>query len=330
MEDRLELCRNCKTPLQGEYCAECGQREGRSDVQLSEVAGELADDFLHWDSRIWRTVVPLMVKPGFLTAEFIAGRKARYVPPLRLYLLISFALFLVMSLQGGNVRVGDTVSVDSAQEGEPGGDPEADASDDFNISFDFRPQKRKEIARAEEEGDTVIAPFVLGGEDDEEVGQRIRIDFAGEGSPQWLKDLDQRMDDNADRISADPGSYLNLIISYLPQMMFVLLPLFALLIKACYLFSPFHYLQHLVFSLHFHSFVYLLSLLGSALELLLPIGLNPLLVLLVLVYLPLALRRSYGSSVGGAMGKSLLVAIADLLLLVSGFVVASVLALLTM
>ncbi len=72
-------------------------------MHFSEAIGELADDVVAWDSRLWRTLLPLVFKPGYLTAEFIAGRKARYVAPYRLYLIISFILFLVISGIGGAI-----------------------------------------------------------------------------------------------------------------------------------------------------------------------------------------------------------------------------------
>jgi hypothetical protein len=118
------------------------------------------------------------------------------------------------------------------------------------------------------------------------------------------------------------------MIDYLPQMMFLLLPLFALLLKFCYLFSPFHYLQHLVFSLHFHSFAYLLYLVGELVKSWLhPDGIGGPLTLAFIIYLPLALRRTYGSSLAGAAGKSLFILSVDLVLLLFGFVFVVLLAL---
>jgi hypothetical protein len=105
LEHTPKLCRNCAAPLEGEYCSRCGQREGRGDLHFSEAIGELADDVVAWDSRLWRTLWPLVFKPGYLTAEFIAGRKARYVAPFRLYLIISFILFLVISGTGHNISL---------------------------------------------------------------------------------------------------------------------------------------------------------------------------------------------------------------------------------
>jgi len=91
-------CSNCGTPLTGRFCASCGQRAlaGLPSVpHLLEEAGEM---LTHADSRLWATLLPLLLRPGRLTAEFIAGHRARYLPPLRLYLVLSVLFFLVMGI----------------------------------------------------------------------------------------------------------------------------------------------------------------------------------------------------------------------------------------
>jgi hypothetical protein len=104
----------------------------------------------------------------------------------------------------------------------------------------------------------------------------------------------------------------------------VMLPLFALILLLCYALSPFHYLQHLVFGLHYHSFVYLLYLLSDALQFTTSHA-DLLLVLALLAYLPLALRGAYGSSLPGAIAKSLLIYLLYVILLLIGFAAVSVL-----
>ena len=96
MEQR-QFCRNCGTEVTGEYCGHCGQREGRADRRFLDAAGEVVGDVFDLDSRFWKTLFFLLFRPGYLSAEFMAGRRARYLPPLRLYLVISFVIFLVMS-----------------------------------------------------------------------------------------------------------------------------------------------------------------------------------------------------------------------------------------
>ncbi|MEJ2533779.1 MAG: DUF3667 domain-containing protein, partial [Halioglobus sp.] len=141
MTDEKRHCLNCDAILTGEYCHQCGQRAGRRELTFSGLLAEFADELFTWDSRLWRTLVPLLFRPGFLSAEFMAGRRARYVPPLRLYLIISFLLFLVLSLPGNSLF---QVSVDptpAAQdtvvgEGAPAAEPAANASDEPSIDVE--------------------------------------------------------------------------------------------------------------------------------------------------------------------------------------------------
>ncbi len=88
-------CKNCDQPLNGGYCSNCGQR----DIELLKFKKLIKDFFDHHldlDSRIFRTIKYLMFIPGFLTIEYWNGRRARYVPPFKIY---SKFLFLGVSDQ---------------------------------------------------------------------------------------------------------------------------------------------------------------------------------------------------------------------------------------
>jgi hypothetical protein len=97
-------CLNCGAELTGRYCANCSQA---ADVHVPST-GELLHDALegitHSDSRLWRTLYLLWFKPGKLTQEFIAGRRAAYLPPFRLYLVLSILFFLVASMSPTHVK----------------------------------------------------------------------------------------------------------------------------------------------------------------------------------------------------------------------------------
>ena len=82
-------CRNCGAAVTGRYCAACGQSRAVHVLSLREVLGDVTHSVLHLDSRVWRTLRSLVLKPGQLTNEFIAGRHQLYLPPFRLYLVVS-------------------------------------------------------------------------------------------------------------------------------------------------------------------------------------------------------------------------------------------------
>ena len=91
-------CLNCGTNVQLTYCPECGQREIDSNPTLREFLHELAEEFLHWDGKLLTTFRLLVSRPGALTCEYLAGRRIRYISPLRLYLTCSLVFFFVAAV----------------------------------------------------------------------------------------------------------------------------------------------------------------------------------------------------------------------------------------
>jgi Protein of unknown function (DUF3667) len=92
------LCKNCGAALQSRYCAECGQRADVHVPSTTEIAHEALEGITHSDSRLWRTLQTLWFRPGELTLEFVRGRRVAYLPPFRLYLVLSLLCFLAISL----------------------------------------------------------------------------------------------------------------------------------------------------------------------------------------------------------------------------------------
>lgn len=88
-------CLNCGTRLRGQYCGVCGQRARNRLISLWELLREAFGDLLELDSRIWRTLNPLLTNPGQLTHDYLQGRRARYMPPFRTYLVLSVLFFVV-------------------------------------------------------------------------------------------------------------------------------------------------------------------------------------------------------------------------------------------
>ena len=218
----MSVCPNCRAPLAGDYCGNCGQR----DIDLERPIGSLVADVIREtfevDGRAWLTLKTLFRHPGKLTGDFLAGRRRTYTPPLRLYLVISISFFVIVTwvAQSGLLL-------------EPGQDPAFDAA--------------------------VQAQF----------------------------------------LSDD-----------LPRLMFVLLPVFALLLKAVYFRQL--YFNHLIFSIHLHAVGYVVLALMLPLEnianeyVALTVAQGVLLACFV-AYFIVAAHRVYGSSWTAAALKSVAV-----------------------
>lgn len=97
-------CANCGTPAPMAYCPACGQEQREYHRSLRALAGELLDAFTGWDNKIVATFRTLLVRPGVLTREFLDGRRARYLRPLRVYLTASVLLFLALGVPSATPR----------------------------------------------------------------------------------------------------------------------------------------------------------------------------------------------------------------------------------
>ena len=89
-------CENCGAPLHGEHCHACGQPTKGLVRHFSSVMGDFFDTVFNIDSRVLRTLGPLLIKPGFLSMEYFAGRRVRYVTPMRLFLFLTLLAFFAI------------------------------------------------------------------------------------------------------------------------------------------------------------------------------------------------------------------------------------------
>ena len=94
----MSVCRNCGEELHGGFCHKCGQKASGAIVTVRDLIHEGLHEFAHFDGKIFQTLRLLVSKPGVLTTEFLAGRRARYVSPLRLYLTCSLLFFALSAV----------------------------------------------------------------------------------------------------------------------------------------------------------------------------------------------------------------------------------------
>jgi uncharacterized protein DUF3667 len=113
-------CKNCDAVLLGRFCANCSQAADVHVPSTMELVHDLLEGLTHSDSRLWRTLKFLWFKPGRLTQEFVTGRRAAYLPPFRLYLILSIVFFLIASMT--HIR-GEVIHFDEALK--PAGAPSA-------------------------------------------------------------------------------------------------------------------------------------------------------------------------------------------------------------
>jgi hypothetical protein len=98
----VSICPNCGSGMEQEqqYCGTCGQVVIRNEG-IGGFIEQFVGDYFTFDSKIVRSLVPLLVRPGVLTDEYMKGRRARYIAPLRMFIFLSILFFLVIGWSGG-------------------------------------------------------------------------------------------------------------------------------------------------------------------------------------------------------------------------------------
>jgi hypothetical protein len=112
MADVIEAgrCLNCSAPLHGSFCAGCGQRAVPPDPTVRELAGDAWHELTGYDGRIMATLRGL-ARPGFLTREYLSGRRVHYLPPVRVYLIVSVIYFVIAASVPEELSTSQTGSV---------------------------------------------------------------------------------------------------------------------------------------------------------------------------------------------------------------------------
>lgn len=93
-------CLNCEQPLTGDenFCSYCGQKNTTKKLSFSVFLNNLFSGFFSYDSRFWKTFIPLLIKPGKVSKQYIEGKRSRFVNPFRLYLNVSIIFFLILGI----------------------------------------------------------------------------------------------------------------------------------------------------------------------------------------------------------------------------------------
>ena len=304
-------CRNCGAAVPGKFCAECGQSGEVHVLSVGDVAHDIVHSVLHLDSSVWRTLRSLVLKPGELTNEFIAGRRQRYLPPFRLYLVLSVAFFALSAVLPDQpmLRVneeGDTVFAPITLN-LPDDGTEADDTAREAASREAR-QALEDLRSAPDTPESIRRAAELATETRDGKGEsaRCNIDIGLPG----IRRLTPLLQEACRKMEADGGRRLgDVFISTAPKLMFLFLPLMAALAMLFYWKPRRLYAEHLVMFLHVHAFVFLWlavnTLINFVAALKLPlIGLLGFVGIPLIVYVPYYVFRSMRVVYGEGMVRT--------------------------
>lgn len=300
------LCANCGTVLAGPYCCRCGQHVADYHRSVWRFLADFFDNTFCWDNKFLLTIVPLVKQPGFLTREFMAGRRARYVHPLRLFLFTSAVCLALIGFVNhhshrksvvrinasppGKSRPGLQIDVGGGKArpaGSPAGADEDDPGDEakpgpttavptptptpgsppaqgFSLAEQIAQAVRANAVHAKK-GSSAGPPGAATSPASEAAGEdpldrRINrlVDHAGAVAERAVKAGEHATNDFD---AADARKLVDSISQGIEQRLswvgLALLPVFALFLRAVYWRADGYYFSHLVFSLHYHAFLFL-------------------------------------------------------------------------
>lgn len=282
------LCQNCEHVLRAadHYCPQCGQRRiSAEDLSFRHLFRESFLDYFHFDSKFFKTIGPLIFRPGLLTLEFLAGRRKRYVEPFKMFLVISVIYFLVMS-------------VDKPYWLKPPANKPAGSSHIVT-------------AGSISKGNNTLNVKVGGLEQTMDSPDSMRVKVAREGIEGYLNKkfpnagkFERILLKKYVRLTLEgQKSLYEVMMHNASKMIFLLIPVTGLLLKLVFIRRKRLYFEHLIFSLHFHSFVFLVMLITELLAFFFKV---PTLIMLgiFLIYFLFALKRFYAQGWGKTIMKT--------------------------
>ena len=264
------LCQNCSAPLTGPFCSSCGQQDLDYHRGFHHLAHDLMENLFHFEGKFFVTVAWLLAKPGRITLEFVAGRRASQLNPLRFYIFVSVLFFLGLSL----LNHGHLVDIPRKQVDALQLDLTQQVKQAKDLSGDFTAEEKAELVRRVAEAATTDGKFDRNAviADIRAAREKARAQAAQAPTPNKLKTkaridrsswLGQRLADKLGSGELTISNIWDAIEHRIPTLLFLGVPLFALLLKLLYLRSVKFYVEHLIFSLHLHTWLFLVFMLGN-------------------------------------------------------------------
>ena len=311
-----QKCANCDTELHGRYCSQCGQNADTHHRTIGHLLFEAFEGLFHLDGRIWQTLPPLFLNPGKLARDLMEGRVARHVPPFRIFLVALLVFMFVAERKTEDLRHQVHVSTITQHENAVQAVSPAAvsaSSDSSDVAED--PLVKGLGVMAEHQGTvtTVVHPdgsrdvtrqvnlFAMSEEDGKMMASMVKNSGI---RPQWLKD-------DLYKALTNPESFFRAMFAWGHRLALLLLPILGLFLGM--LFSGkkyqhrFYLYDHLLVAKNLLSFIFLVEALGLLLPdaIMAPWG-KMLGFVWIIVNFYQTLRGAYGSSVIGAICKSLI------------------------
>ncbi len=340
LEERKEKnCLNCNAQVQGRYCHICGQENIATKETAWHLVSHFFQDITHFDGKFFNTLRYLIWKPGFLSREYMNGRRASYLNPIRMYVFTSAFFFLIFFtfFKTNEVVFSETdvngktlteiIKMDSAHFA------------DFTRKVNRNDNKPDRAMTREEFRNFLDTSIRHSGITvfNHRYKTRAAYDSAlanGTENDNWIIRqlvyqviaINSKYNNNAQEIIA---AFKSALLHSLPQMLFISLPLLALLLKLLYRRrKEFYYVSHAILSIHLYIFVFIAMLflfsigkLNDGLHWGVLSFINGLMYILIFFYEYKAMRNFYGQRRAKTIAKFLLLNLMFLVVLLLLFVI---------
>jgi Protein of unknown function (DUF3667) len=322
-----KICLNCGAEITGRYCSACGQENIEPKQTVWHLIQHFLSDVTHFDGKFFLTVKDLFAKPGFLSKEYMIGRRVSYLDPIRMYIFTSAIFFLIF------------FALFDVKHMHVGADTRTEIEKDPDLRQLFTKAKNaQDSIRILKEYNSTATPLIKLDEDSlpkKTKGVRIKVgeteyqsaeayDSAQKMLPEnkrdsWVRHkLKRRTIELSQAFEENPAGslkeWLSNFMHNFPKVLFISLPLFAGILNLIYYrHRNFYYVDHGIFAVHLYIFSFLvllglfgLSALHTATHLEIVAWMEFALIVYVFVYYFKAIRRFYGQSKGKTWVKYIL------------------------
>lgn len=221
-----KTCENCGYIVDKSYCSQCGQKNVETRQTFGALVAHFIEDFTHYDGAFWKTIKYLLFYPGRLTKEYLSGKRQKFVPPVKLYIFISFVTFFIA------VSSIDDEGPDLSQD-----NTEAIAQERYHLTINnkkiYTPQQLDSVHKTLPEDEKFNA-FEL-----------------------WFEKKQLEKGRQLGEIDSSERGFLKEFVPLLPKVLFIYLPIFAFWLWVFHGKTRWYFFDHGIFTLHFYSFLLL-------------------------------------------------------------------------
>ena len=317
-------CLNCEHPLDmsDKFCPSCSQANSTKKLSLKDFFDEFFSSLISYDSKLLRTLSALLLKPGKITRDYINGKRVSYTNPFRFLLSLAIVYFLIINYTGNFSdwdRYGKKSGVDFLQSLDSW-KVNLNNSEDVELGQDIDSLKKvinyEGFLEKKKKKDSLVLNDpknhfnkIISGETDGKFSQKQEFFYL-----LLRKDSIYNFDDAVDKygvpktlgnkvafnasngllhIQQEPGSFLSMVISKLPFAIFFFLPVFAFFIWLIYIRKKYNYIDHLIFSFHNTSLLFILLIISYLIDSLFTVNSGWIFLTIFSVYLFRAMKKFY-------------------------------------